>query len=468
MKRRGKFPLVGACGQASRPRFRRRTFSIASKPAPTIGRSQTSQRGFALVITLTLLSLLVLAVFALSALTRVSSRIAETSGHQTKARQNALLALAVAIGELQQHAGVDGRITAMAGVTGVPALSTSTTRHWCGVWNDTGGFVAWLASGSVTTSSAGIRNGLPRIALVDVGSVGAPAANSEHVEVGKIALSVVDGFTGLNRVEGNYAYWVGDEGVKTSAYAPSAELALPGVSPLLASNPSTSATAKLRAALITYAVKLPRIISYEQLGLLPTPDFSPLTASVLQDSFHHATLTAYRLVPQSAGVLRRTGVFNLNTNSAISWRGLLETYNTAALGPPIAAAAMGTSSITSLPSRIANNLAAATADGKPANGPFPNVDSFATSTLLSSALSASGSGVTPAELIAGIGPMLTTRSDTFRVRAYGDSVDSVDQATVRARGYAEAIVQRVPAFAPNGLGRRFIITNFRWLGSDDR
>ena len=425
------------------------------------------QSGFALVITLALLSLLVLTVFALSALTRINSRIAVISWQQTQARQNALLGLNVALGELQKHAGADSRITAMAGITGVAAQSSNTTRHWCGVWNGSGDFVAWLASGAATTPDATIQSELGRIALVGTGSVGASAANSEHVEVGMLAIRVVDSVTEQIRPEGDYAWWIGDEGAKISAYSPPAELALVGVSPVLGSNPVISATAKLRAALTTYSAKLPRVISYEQLSLLPTPILAALTPGVLQDCFHHTTLTAYRLMPQSSDVLRRTGVFNINTNSAVAWRGILETYNNTIPGPSLAASSMGPSPITSLPSRIANNLAAAVAAGKAANGPFATVDSFANSALLSTALAASGSGVTPAQLIAGIGPLLTTRSDTFRIRGYGDVVDAVDQTKVQATACCEAMVQRIPETAPNGLGRKFIIVYFRWLGPDD-
>ena len=422
------------------------------------------QSGFALIITLSLLSLLVLAVLALSALTKVNSQIASSSLQQTQARQNALLGLNVALGELQRYAGSDTDITAMAGVTGVAALSTNSTRHWCGVWGASGGFVTWLASGAVTTSNAAIQAGLDKIALVDTGSVGAAAANSEHVEVGKLALTVVDPLTTLTRVDGNYAYWVGDEGVKVSAYSPTAELAIPGVPPVLGSNPATSATAKLRAALTANPAKLPRVLAYAQLSLVPT---TALTDSVLQDSFHHTTLTTYRLMPQTLGVLRRTGTFNLNTNSIIAWRGVLETYNASGASPQIATAALGTSTITSLPARIANGLAAATTVGKSANGPFTLVDSFATGALLSTALTASGSGVTPVQLIAGIGPMLTTRSDTFRVRAYGDAVNPVDTTKTEATAYCEAIVQRIAYPPPSGGDRKFVITYFRWLGPDD-
>ena len=38
----------------------------------------------------------------------------------------------------------------------------------------------------------------------------------------------------------------------------------------------------------------------------------------------------------------------------------------------------------------------------------------------------------PADFMAAIGGMLTTRSDTFRVRAYGDAVDPLDGTTMQA------------------------------------
>lgn len=40
-------------------------------------------------------------------------------------------------------------------------------------------------------------------------------------------------------------------------------------------------------------------------------------------------------------------------------------------------------------------------------------------------------------------------------------------AGVEAAAYCEAIVQRTPDPAPNGLGRKFVVTYFRWLGAND-
>jgi len=64
-------------------------------------------------------------------------------------------------------------------------------------------------------------------------------------------------------------------------------------------------------------------------------------------------------------------------------------------------------------------------------------------------------------------PILTTRSDTFRVRAYGDVLDLVDHSAIQASAYCEAVVQRTPDPAPNALGRKFVVVYFRWLGRDD-
>ena len=80
-----------------------------------------------------------------------------------------------------------------------------------------------------------------------------------------------------------------------------------------------------------------------------------------------------------------------------------------------------------------------------------------------------------ADLLTLIGPMLSARSDTFTVRAYGEYAG--------ARAWCELTVQRVPDFVddrddpatpPANLhpvnqtfGRRFVITNFRWLNEED-
>jgi len=91
--------------------------------------------------------------------------------------------------------------------------------------------------------------------------------------------------------------------------------------------------------------------------------------------------------------------------------------------------------------------------------------------------------LTQADLLTALGPSLTARSDTFRIRSYGDTVNPATGAT-DGRAWCEAVVQRLPDYmdpsaneavdAPSILnptnetfGRRFKIISFRWLTSHE-
>ncbi len=87
--------------------------------------------------------------------------------------------------------------------------------------------------------------------------------------------------------------------------------------------------------------------------------------------------------------------------------------------------------------------------------------------------------LTQADVLQVIGPVLSARSDSFVIRAYGDAVDGGGK--IQARAYCEAVIQRTPKpMAPdasglnsrhngqtNDFGREFIITSFRWLAPDE-
>ena len=107
--------------------------------------------------------------------------------------------------------------------------------------------------------------------------------------------------------------------------------------------------------------------------------------------------------------------------------------------------------------------------------------------------------ITQGDLLTAVGPYVSARSDTFRVRAYGDVRDTTGHVVSRA--WCEAVVQRTPDYvladetedgnAANGnaaweaqvkdngednpacaavnkaFGRRFRIVNFRWLTPDE-
>jgi hypothetical protein len=101
--------------------------------------------------------------------------------------------------------------------------------------------------------------------------------------------------------------------------------------------------------------------------------------------------------------------------------------------------------------------------------------------------------VIQSDLLKPIANTLAVRDDTFRIRAYGEALDSTGKVTARA--WCEAIVQRLPeyvdpanrpeiparqtradgTFEDNSqlvsinrrFGRKFRIADFRWLGSDE-
>ncbi|MBC8041070.1 MAG: hypothetical protein H7Y06_11040, partial [Opitutaceae bacterium] len=205
------------------------------------------RRGFALLITITLLAFLVLLLVSLAALTRVETSVAANNQVLARARQHALMGLSIAVGQLQAHAGPDSRLTAQANL-----LGANVGNPWfTGVWTaDAAGAPvqrAWLVSGNETnptrfgpSSLLGREGPLPEIALVFDGNglavngpgsgnpnrvqlVGAAsAANTgtamDHggVVVPGVPLNaVMPGFT-TERTVGRYAWWVGDQGVKAS------------------------------------------------------------------------------------------------------------------------------------------------------------------------------------------------------------------------------------------------------------
>jgi len=89
--------------------------------------------------------------------------------------------------------------------------------------------------------------------------------------------------------------------------------------------------------------------------------------------------------------------------------------------------------------------------------------------------------LTQADLLQFLGPALTVRSDTFKVRAYGESLD--EHGKVISRAWCEAVVQRTPTYFDSKddmmmlpkdvnetnrkFGRRFQMVSFRWLKPGD-
>ncbi|HYC71484.1 MAG TPA: hypothetical protein VEB66_09780 [Opitutaceae bacterium] len=391
--------------------------------------------GFVLVLVVLLLGLLVLVAWALATLGRLEAQATGAAERRLQARQNALTALALAVGSLQAHAAADDRITGMAGIAGM----SPAARHWTGVWRETGSWVAWLASGSETPPPA-VLDDANSVVMVGAGTLGADGPDREHV---RVPWETVDHPVPASRApRGRLAWWVGDEGVKLSA-----AMAAPGTTA------GRHALDELFPTLDPAAPALLRIQSYGQIAFIPG---HAVSAGQLQANAHVVGAGHRGIIAGPGGTGGVAGLLNINSDSARYWRGVAATYNR---GRP------ADERLTS-PAVFGENLsrafASAAGPGKQERGPFTSVEAFLSSTALAAALR--GSGVTPEEFAAGMRPWLAVRSDTFRVRAYGDALNPA-AALVESAAWCEAVVQRDPAAGPGG--RRFVVRSFRWLGPDD-
>lgn len=211
------------------PRNKRALQSTPGTSAPPRIRMAT-RRGFALIVSLTLMVLLTVVAVGLLTLSAVSLRGASQSGAMQVARANARVSLMLAIGDLQKQLGPDQRITAIAdqrpsGTDGSQSSANQKRRQWTGVYRSwpststvrpTPEFFSWLVSGeSATVSKAASADGTPgsdEVELVGAGTIGSTSSARVSVPTVKIGKS--------GSTNGRLAWWVGDQGSKAAISTP--------------------------------------------------------------------------------------------------------------------------------------------------------------------------------------------------------------------------------------------------------
>lgn len=406
------------------------------------------RNGFVLILVLALLTMLLVVVAAFSLLNRTGSQIAAASVNLTRARQNALLALTIAVGRLDEVAADDPSVTAMAGVAGVQPGDRH--RQWCGVWTSGGAGPVWLVSGAASSLRPILAPGMDPVTIVGPGSVGTEATDKEFVEVGREAIAIASLVAEGRVTTGSYAWWVGDEGCKAAAFVPQGWVQR-------ASDDGAILRPNLRRLLGTGYPSSPEFGSamqvFEQLRLAGS-------GISLLNAFHSVSYSPSQLpsaapfsAPGPDGRVR--GTFNVNTTSESVWRAWLEF-------PDQAAPAFGLTSSRSL------SAARAIRDRIAARGrPFVSIAELAASQLIQSAFDAASpriTSVTQEDFFRTLGPVLTVRSDTFRVRAHGEALSGAADSRP-ATAWCEAVVERRPSGGPPG--HRFVVTVLRWLSPDE-
>ncbi len=257
------------------------------------------RRGFALVITLGLLALLMLILLALGAWTKVEVTMAENARSQAQARHNALLALNLAIGRVQKFAGPDSRVTATAETFG----GGRGASHYTGVWDATQPDptpLTWLVSGNEGVNALAITPSVTSSGIELVGASSAGTAGDVTAPLQPILAYGLRGQSGA-AVVGHYAWWVGDEGVKADvtladrtdelSYAPfdSAESRqrLHQQMTLGAAPVDATGAAIFEPRDTTNAPRVAKLIADTQMAFLRRPDgLTPLGSDLPRQYFH--------------------------------------------------------------------------------------------------------------------------------------------------------------------------------------
>ena len=211
--------------------------------------------GFSLILSLTVMAGIVMLLVTVSAFITIESRAAMNHQLATRAKLNAIVSMRLALAHLQQEAGPDRRSTARADITQPEVIFAYKFRNpmWTGIWRTDLPDLppAWLISGRADQDAGSHQKaGFQSISLLPadyltnkkadyppgywypwlsgftpdddtlVNLVGAatalPASDSRPsglVSLPKIALPD-------ENINGTYAYWIGDEGIKARVNLP--------------------------------------------------------------------------------------------------------------------------------------------------------------------------------------------------------------------------------------------------------
>ena len=298
-------------------------------------RGGRQEGGFALVATLSVMVILVMVSLAMLSLASIELRTSQSGAAWREAQANARMALMLALGDLQRHAGLDQRVTAEADILtggGFAGWDASPDkRHYVGVfstenWHERTpdglrnnqkrydknrnreAFLGWLVSGEKGQVESLDHARTPVIEAESVAILGAGSAGSDpigHVRVPKLGITGPSG-----EISGKIAWWVSDQGVKAKVNLPTSRppAASPWGNRLALAGPATLGISQIDGfggfdPANVPAEEIDRLVTRNQLSLLGG---NPVSAADLKARYHDVTAHGHGVLADVAlGGLRR-------------------------------------------------------------------------------------------------------------------------------------------------------------------
>ena len=274
------------------------------------------RRGFALIITLTLMVLLTLLVVGLLALSGISLRQVGQGEAMATARANARMSMLLALGELQRQAGLDMRVTARADIlseSSPPVLGV--WKSWQGSDHETSGtfagrprppgsgystekkkrFVAWLTSSNIDNPAAlpDTTQTVGKVTLVGSGSLG--SGNGQE----KLEIHLPPTLIATTSHKGGVAWWIGGENQKArmpNPYKPDAVTSAARWAVQAKSHADADPLPFRLEPLLKDATPAPKLITLGQADLIATKADTPTS----REFFHDLSAVSVGLLTNTA------------------------------------------------------------------------------------------------------------------------------------------------------------------------
>ncbi len=270
-------------------------------------------KGFALVVTLSLLILLTVLAVGLLSLSSVTLRSSSQAESMSVAKANARMALMLAIGDLQRQTGPDTRVTARADVldeANPPVLGA--WKSWEGTNHEQtvnfagrpvspgdykskkeSRFLSWLVSGQNTSTVPNTSPAANKVTLVGAGSVGAGAARE------KLQINLLPSEIKVSGKPGSFAWWVGGENQKARIPKPHspANDTVAGWSELSKSHSAVDTEPFRMEDLLVDATPASKAISHLQTDLIAAKKG---TLSASSEFFHDLSASSVGLLTNTA------------------------------------------------------------------------------------------------------------------------------------------------------------------------